>query len=69
MKIRELSVTIRQNVQIPKDYSAVDIRVRFNGVERELHELLPDNDFVSKFDQMVELLRKEVLNTIKEFEE
>jgi len=67
--VKEIVVTIRPAPQSIKDYSAVDIRVRFDGTERELRELLPDNDFMSKFDQMLELLKKEVINTIRELEE
>lgn len=69
MKVKEIVVTIRPAPQSIKDYSAVDVRIRFNSVERELRELLPDSDFMSKFDQMIELVKKEVLNTIKELEE
>lgn len=68
MKIKDLNVSIRSSNKI-KDYSAVDIRIRFDGIERELHELLPDNDFVSKFDQILELLKKEIVDTIREYEE
>jgi hypothetical protein len=65
MEIKSLSVQINKSKRI-SGYATVDIIVRYNGNEKELNELLPENDFESKFDQMLELLKKEVLSNIKD---
>jgi hypothetical protein len=65
MEIKSLSVQINKSKRI-SGYVTVDIIVRYNGNEKELNELLPENDFESKFDQMLELLKKEVLSNIKD---
>jgi hypothetical protein len=64
MKIKSLSVQINPSKRID-EYVTVDIKIRFNGSEKELNELLPENDFESKFEQMLELLKKEVLSNLQ----
>lgn len=67
LRFNDVSVQIRRSPV--KDYYAVDIRIRTDGVEKETHELLHDSDFESRFDEILSILKKEVLLAINEIEE
>lgn len=68
MKMKEFSVRIRPS-GIVKNYYAVDLEVRVGGDRFVLNQLLPENDFESRFEQCLELLKLEVLSYIKSHSE
>lgn len=67
MNFKDLNISIRKS-RVP-DYYAVDIRIRIDGREMELNELLPNDDFQSKWQQILELVNKEVMRAVTESEE
>jgi len=67
LRFREAHVTVRRSPI--KDYYAVDVRVRVDGVEKEANELLKDTDFESRFSEILSLLKQEVLRAVNEIEE
>ena len=67
LRFREAQVTIRRSPI--KDYYAVDVRVRVDGVEKEANELLKDTDFESRFSEILNLLKQEVIRAVNEIEE
>jgi hypothetical protein len=67
LKFKEATVTIRRSPV--KDYCTVDIRIRTDGGEKEVNELIPDSDFESRFDKILILLKQEVLNLVKDIED
>lgn len=64
MKLREINIVVKPSPI--KDYSAVDMKILINGKELELHELLEINDFKSKFEQILDLVKKEVIKVVDE---
>jgi hypothetical protein len=68
IKIKELYIRIQPSIQV-KNYSTVDVRIRVNGVEKELNELIYNSDIESKLDILLKLLKTEVINNFKEYEE
>jgi len=67
LRFKEAQVTIRRSPI--KDYYAVDVRVRVDGVEKEANELLKDTDFESRFSEILNLLKQEVVQAVNEIEE
>lgn len=64
MRLREINIVIKPSPI--KEYSAVDMKILINGKELELHELLEINDFKSKFEQILDLVKKEVIKAVEE---
>jgi len=64
LKLREINIVVKPSPI--KDYSAVDMKILINGKELELHELLEINDFKSKFEQILDLVKKEVIKVVDE---
>ena len=64
MKLREINIVVKPSPI--KDYSAVDMKILINGKELELHELLEINDFKSRFEQILDLVKKEVIKVVDE---
>lgn len=62
MNFKDLQVNIRKS-RVP-DYYAVDIRIRIDGREMELNELLPNTDFNSRWQQILDLVDKEVMRIV-----
>jgi len=46
-----------------------DITITIDGETYELHEFIRDDDFTSRFDACLKLLKTEVLRLISEYEE
>jgi hypothetical protein len=67
LRFKEAQVTIRRSPI--KDYYAVDVRVRVDGVEKEANELLKDTDFESRFGEILNLLKQEVIRSVNDIEE
>jgi len=57
-------VNINQSTRID-GYSTVDISVECDNQIKEGHELLPINDFKSRFELMLDILKKEVMDNLK----
>lgn len=67
MNFKDLNITIRKTRVT--DYYAVDIRVRVDGREIEVNELLPNTDFYSRWRQILDLVDKEVMRAVTEGED
>jgi len=65
MKIKKLVVTIQPSL-VFDDYATVDIIVECDtSPPKEAHELLPVNDFSSKFSDLLEILKSEVMDNLE----
>jgi len=59
MKIKEIHITVKP-FEVFKDYNTVDVIIETDGGRKEKHELVPTDDLLSKFDNMIEALKQEL---------
>lgn len=70
MRLKEINIVIKPSpIDKFAEYSAIDMVIKIDGRELELHELVENNDFKSKFDQILDIVKKEVAKSINEWEE
>ena len=66
MRINEIVIKIKPSSVI-KEYNMVDIQIHTDAGIMEKKELLPSDDFSSKFDKMIEALRHEIKYFLSEY--
>lgn len=66
-KFKELAVKVNKSTVLD-DYYTVDITVTVDGRDITYNALVGHNDFVSKFDQILDTIKKEIPALITSFD-